>query len=219
MTESTILQIFLLLNVFVMGALVTIAFRHAYAHYRPEKHAEKPRLPAQGVHLPPALRAQLLEASQAKFQTILDRSGAELQHDLQTTAAQLNKHLEKLGTDIVSDEMERYRKNLDTLRSQAETTILGAQADIETHQLDLKAKLAEHQATLETKLVEDMAAQQQQLIAQIDTKLADAVASFLVETLGHNVDLGAQTSYLTALLDQHKEDFKREIADEAPTTR
>ena len=58
------------------------------------------------------------------------------------------------------------------------------------------------------------AAEKQQLIAQIDTKLADAVTSFLVETLGHNVDLGAQSDYLISVLDEHKAEFTKRVTDE-----
>ena len=52
----------------------------------------------------------------------------------------------------------------------------------------------------------------EQIIGQLDTKIADGIASFLVETLQHNVDLGAQTAYLTAQLEEHKADLIREIA-------
>jgi len=41
------------------------------------------------------------------------------------------------------------------------------------------------------------------------------VASFLTETLQHNVDLGAQSAYLTAMLEEHKADFAKEVADES----
>ena len=60
-----------------------------------------------------------------------------------------------------------------------------------------------------------MLAEKQRLLQQIDTKLADAVASFLMETLQHNVDLGAQSAYLTAMLEEHKTDFAKELSDES----
>ena len=56
------------------------------------------------------------------------------------------------------------------------------------------------------------------MIQQIDTRLAEAVTSFLIETLQHNVDLGAQSAYLTAQLEEHKADFIKEVADETPAT-
>jgi F0F1-type ATP synthase membrane subunit b/b' len=205
-----------MINVFFIGALTAIAIRHAYAHFRPAHHEEEKPVhhPAPTAHLPPAVRDQLLRSAQANFQAVLDKSAAQLQHDLTSTTVQLNKQLEKLGTKIVDDEIGRYHTSLEQLRVQAETTIGGAQTEIATHQADLKTKLAEQQTKLEAELAEKMAAEQQRLIQQIDTKLADAVASFLMETLQHNVDLGAQSAYLTAMLDEHKDELTKGIKNE-----
>jgi F0F1-type ATP synthase membrane subunit b/b' len=226
--STTLLQLFLLLIVFVMGVLVTIAVQHAYAHYHPQPHeAEKPHpATAPGGHLPAAVKERLVQQSQANFQAVLDKSAADLEHDLERTSNELNKVLQKIGTEVVGNEMERYRLQLDQIRKEAATAISGAQDEISKHQADLKAKLEEEQATVRAKLseeitaekqrlVQEIVAEKQQLLQQIDTKLADAMASFLLESLGHNVDLGAQTAYLTALLEEHKADFKREVSNEA----
>ena len=45
-------------------------------------------------------------------------------------------------------------------------------------------------------------------------KLAGAVTAFLIDTLGHNVDLGAQTKYLTETLEQHKAELVKELSDD-----
>lgn len=215
--SPTLLQLFLLLNVFLIGALTAVAVRHAYAHFRPSQHEpEKPHhTPPQSAHLPPATRERLLQAAQANFQKVLERSAADLHHDLKTTTIQLNKQLEQLGAAIISDEMKRYQEGLDELRARTEITIGSAQSEITQHQAELKAKLVEHQAELEANMGEQIAAEKQQLIQQIDTKLADAVASFLTETLQHNVDLGAQSSYLTAMLEEHKAELTKGVSDEA----
>lgn len=214
--SPTFLQIFLLLNVFLIGALTAVAVRHAYAHFRPAHHDdEKPHKPAPNTHLPPAVREQLLHAAKANFQVVLERSANQLQRDLDTTTAQLNKQLEKLGTKIIEDETERYHTTLELLRKQAETTINGAQSEVSQHQSDLQEKLAEHQAKIEAELTAKMTAEHERLMQQIDTKLADAVSSFLVETLQHNVDLGAQSSYLTAMLEEHKDELTKGVKDEA----
>lgn len=186
-----------------MGVLAATAARHARAHFRPHPaEVERPHAAPQAAHLPPAVREHLLEVAQAKFQAILDHQAIELQHDLATTGSKLNKLLEKLGTDIVGSEAERFHTAVDKLRLQAETDIGGAQTEVVAHQAALKAQLAE-----------EMTAERRRLTQQIDTKLADAVASFLLETLQHNVDLGSQSAYLTAMLEEHKADFSRELAE------
>lgn len=211
---SSFLQISLLVTFFLVGALSVTAIRHAYAHFRPRQEEEKPhRLTPQPIHLPPEVKERLLQSAEVKFQAILNHSAAELEYDLKTTASKLNVRLEKLGSEIVGDEMKRYRIDLDQLRKQTEANISGAQTEINQHQTELKAKIDERRAELETKLNEEMAAEKQFLIQQVDNKLADAVASFLYETLGHNVDLGTQSNYLTSMLDEHKDEIIKGISE------
>lgn len=206
MKAATFLQLFLLVDVFLMGALAATALRHAYAHFRPAAHEpEKLHSPAADGHLPAAVKERLLQASEAQFQAVLEHSASQLQTDLKTVVAQINKNIGQLSTEIVGGELEKYRTELVQLRKQAEADMGGIRTEVAAHRDELKAKLAQ-----------EMAAEKQQLLQQIDTKLADAVGSFLVETLQHNIDLGAQAAYLTSVLEEHKADFSKELADEAP---
>ncbi|MDD3035685.1 MAG: hypothetical protein PHO93_02075, partial [Candidatus Saccharimonadaceae bacterium] len=149
---------------------------------------------------------------------------------------QLNRRVEQLGQEIVNTEIKRYETDINRLRKQAEETLTAAQADIEKHQTEIKAKYAEQQTELETKyakrqaeleseittkqadlekkLTETIKAKEDILIKNIDTRLGDAVISFLNETLQHNVDLGAQSDYLIAMLEEHKDEFKKGLSDE-----
>lgn len=212
MTGSLGLQLFLLVNVFFVGVITTIAVQHAMAHFRPHPHPEeapakeKPANPASapGGHLPAEVKQRLLQQSEASFQAVLTKTTGELQHDLESTAVQLNKVVQKIGSDVVNTEMERYRTQLEQIRQQAENAITGAQSEIGQHQAALTAEIEAQRAAMTTKMAEEIAAEKQRLVAEIDAVLADAVASFLMETLQHNVDLGAQSSYLTAMLEEHK---------------
>lgn len=199
------LQVFLFINVFIAGAATSLALQYAHAHFKPHAHKEASLHSArQTVELSPAMREHLLRQAETNFQAVLNRSATELGHNLKDTTEELNKELEKLGDQIINDEMKRYQADLEKLRQAAEATISGAGAEISNHQADLKAKLAE-----------EIAAEKQRLMQRIDTKLADGVMSFLMETLQHNVDLGAQIAYLTAMLDEHKAELSKGIADEA----
>jgi Skp family chaperone for outer membrane proteins len=208
------LQIFLYVNVFIIGALAAIAIRHAFAHFRPHPDEKKAHPADSAPHLSPAVREQLLQKAEANFEKVLDSSAGELREELQKTAEKLNGELSKLGNQIVGAEMQRYQASLETLRKQTEAAIGSSNGDLAAHQADLKSKLTQRQADMEAKLQEDMAAEKQHLLEQIDTKLADAVASFLIETLQHDVDLGAQSSYLVKMLDEHKADFAKGVKDE-----
>jgi len=219
--DLTLLQVFLVINVFIMGILVAVAVRHAYAHFRQplvqeeDKITSRPKAQAQVVTLPIKIKERLIESSQIHFQSVLNRSATTLERDLKTTTNKLTNQLDKVGSDIILTEMKRYRGDLEALRKQAETIIEGAQRDVVEHQGELKAEMAKKQAELETKLKEEIDAEKQELSEQINQKLSDAVASFLTETMQHEIDLGAQTVYLTKLLDEHKAELIKELMDEA----
>ena len=209
MTQSTIFEIFLFIDVFVMGVLTSMAIRHANAHFKPLKHdAEKLHSTKVNDSLPAAVKEHLLKASEDQFQTMLNHSVDQLHHNLEDTSEQINNLIKRLATDVVSNELDHYRTDLAKLHEQAEKDIG-----------EIKIVMDDHQAELKAQVAQEMEAEKQRLIKQIDTKLADAVGSFLLETLQHNIDLGSQGPYLIDLLEEHKADFIKEVADEAQSTR
>jgi hypothetical protein len=195
---TLLLHIFIYVDVLILGALLAIAGQHAYAHFRPHKHdQEKP-------HIPESVKERMLRKSEMEYQTVLEHSVKRLQHDLESSSEQINGLIKRFAGEIVGDEMEKYRQELAKLHKQAEADMSG-----------IKAAVGGHQAEIEAKMAEELEAEKQFLIKQIDTKLGDAVASFLMETLQHNVDLGSQREYLITTLDAHKEELKQGVVDEA----
>lgn len=214
--NPTYLQLFLLLNVFLIGVLTAIAARHIYAHFHPQHHEPEPTHPAARTpRIPPEVKEQMLKQAEADFKAVLDTSVKELQYELKTTTTELNKQMANLGNTIVSDEMKRYQTVLEELRKSTEAAVGAASTEVTAHQADINEQFAARRAEMEAKLAEEMAAEKQRLLQQIDTKLADAVASFLLDTLQHNVDLGAQSTYLTAMLEDHKAELAQGVKSEA----
>ena len=195
----------LIITCVAIGAFFVLAVQHGLAHFKPLEHdAEhmhvRPAAPQQGGHLPPAVREQLLEDAKKDFEKVLRQSSLELAQDLQSTAVEIKQKVQSLGTDAVAKELENYRAKIAELQQQTETTVTGMHAELTSHQEELKAKMTE---TIE--------AEKQRMITQMDTKLADAVTSFLTETLQHEVDLGAQTTYLTKMLEEHKAELTKGV--------
>jgi hypothetical protein len=214
MSSTLLLQIYVLLTVFLVGVIATVAARFAWAHFHPPVEEKKPLPGDLGIHLAPDIRHELIHTAEAKFQATVEASVKQLQDELETSSSQINDHLRKLGTAVVTDEMERFKTLMDELKKQTETTVLGGQSELAQHQTELRAQLDAKQKEQEAKLIEEIANEKKLILAQIDTKLSDAVASFLIETLQHNVDLGAQSEYLTAMLEEHKADFAKRVTDE-----
>lgn len=230
--DDILLQIFLVINLLLIGGMGAVAIQHAIAHYGPKR--EKPK---QVASLPPVVRERMLRSSAHKFQTAIDHSAVELESDLKSASGELTKLLERFGADILDDEMKLFRDRLVQIRQKTETTIGDSESELSAQQAKLEAELAERQvrfeaklnevqskletslaerqaeldkslterkATLEAQMNGEIAAEKERLITQIDTKLSDAIASFLIETMQHEVDLGAQEKYLLAMLEEHK---------------
>ncbi len=206
---ANFMQTLLLLDLFIAGVASGVAAYYALSHFG--KHREVPRERTQQLprkdYLPPAIKEQLLQESKARFESAVNNSGAQLEQDLETTAGLLDKLVKRLGAEIVSTELERYRTNLANLRKQAQADMQG-----------VNVKVTERQETLEAEMTREIAAEKRQLLQQIDTRLADAVGSFLLETLQHNVDLGAQEAYLLSTLEEHKAEFAKQVDNGGSTS-
>lgn len=174
------------------------------AHSRGTQENEAERVPEHpSAQLSQETRQHLMQATEAKYQSAVDQSATQLQRELSDSGEQIKELVNRLATEIVADEMQRYRAELGQMRERTNQELSATSAEIEKHKEELKAKINQ-----------EMEAERQRLMKQIDTKLADAVTSFLLETLQHNVDLGTQSEYLVAMLEEHKKDFVKGVADE-----
>ena len=117
----------------------------------------------------------------------------------ETAAAQM----EKDAHEVVG----QYQLTLVKLR-EAAVKPLGEINDLAAQQL---VKL-NRQLETETRRHEE---NQSRLMAKFDVKLADVVSNYLTETLGNDVDLGAQGPYLFRMLEEHKSELKAELTGES----
>lgn len=219
MSGTIFLQLFLMLNMFLLGVVVVIAFQHYRNNIKPgAREPAKPGANPHNNHLPDTVREEMIEAAAANFQHELMKSATDLRHDLKSTTTEVNKYLESIATKMVDEEMKHYNKLIEDLRSQTQSTLSHAQKEVLTHDEELKDRMQESEAAAKATLEREIGYEKQRLVKEIDTKLADAVTAFLTETLGHNVDLGAQQGYLLKQLDEHKDELKRELGDGGQTS-
>lgn len=210
------LQLFLLANAFLIGVVVTLAVQYGLAHRRGQKAPVKAA--AQTSPVPAAVRERITKQAEANFQGIVNRSSLQLQNDLGATGSQLGKLLEKFGSEVLDDEMRLFRENVASIRASTQGSLASAQDQISEQQnailrsladrqADIDAKLAVRQSDLESQLEQSFAAEKDAAVQRMNENMNDAVLAFLLETLGHEVDLGAQADYLVATLEANKADL------------
>ena len=219
------LEIFLVVNALLIGVVATLAVQYGLAHRRSTK---QPKASQQNVPVPAAVRERIAKQAEENFQGIVNRSALQLQRDLGATGTQLNKLLEKFGSEVLDDEMRLFRDNVADIRATTQGALSGAQDQIAvqqkaileslaTRQADLDAKLSQRQTELEADLEQSCATQKVALVTRLTDKMNDAVLAFLLETLGHEVDLGAQADYLVATLEANKAELlETAVGSKAP---
>lgn len=198
-----------MVQVFLMGAVAALAIRYGYLHWKSKNQPAQAAQPqSTNDYLSPMVKQQMGQAYQARFQAALNGSAAQLERDLSVTAGHINNLVMRLATEIVSGELEHYRQQLTQLHKTAAANLGGVSAEIDKHKAEIEAKISQ-----------ELEAEKQRLVKQIDTKIGDAVSSFLVETLQHNVDLGAQGSYLISTLEEHKAELIKEVAGDTQPSK
>lgn len=201
---NTILEIFLIVDALIIGIVATLALQHGLAHFKPDKHdAEKLRPKPETGRLPAEMKQQMQEKARANFEATIDKYTTQLQKDLRASEDNLSARLEKLSVDIIKKESGRYEQELANLHQEVEAADKTTVSELKQQQAEMKAKLEQ-----------DIAEQKKQRLETFDAKMADAVTSFLLSTLGRDVDLGAQEKYLLKQLDTHKAEIIKGISDE-----
>jgi hypothetical protein len=149
------------------------------------------------------MREKLEQAAATAFTAAVEQATTRFGQDLSGTSEHLNKLIVNLTTQVVEHELEQYHKGLDDARTQAISGMAGMQQAIEQReqvgQAAIDAELAKRRAFL---------------LERIDRKLGQAVAAYIVDTLGQGVDLGAQRGYLIDSLEAHKAELKKDFSDD-----
>jgi DNA anti-recombination protein RmuC len=158
----------------------------------------KPPAPADVVT--PDVVDRLRHDAEADLQSVLTKVAAAFGQQLNATTARLNQHVEEMAEKVVQDELTKYQKTFDELRQAAIERLSQIQTTVE-----------ERRGQMEADLQAEVAAEKQRLLASFDAKIGDVLSAYIVEVLGDQVDLGAQSHYLLSMLDKHKEELKKAI--------
>jgi hypothetical protein len=142
------------------------------------------------------LESRLKAAYEAKIGEATQTFGA----DLTDTSKRLSEQVSRLTTTVIEEELEAYQKTLEEVRKVA------TQAMEQIHQA------VEHQRVeLRQGMEAELASEKKLLADKFDAKMGDVVASYISESLGSGVDLGAQMQFILASLEAHKEDIRKDL--------
>lgn len=184
-------------------------------------HIVAAKTPADDV-LDPGVQEEIQKLAKTKLEESVDRTAKKLAGDLTATSSKLtgdvqaaatkltqslNAAADSVGNSMTSmtdqmleDELAAYRSLLGDARNQMKENLASVHEAMEAQRTkaeeEVRAEIREEKA---------------ELMGKFDNKLAEVLAAYLVESLGQNVDLGAQTKYIFNMLNEHKKQLKEDI--------
>ena len=193
----------MMLYVFIASSVVAIALIGLLA-WQSRKRLPHPPAPAAPsvpqVKVSQKTAEQLEQELEQAFRQQIQTSTATFAQDLTETSQMLSKQVQRLTVEVITRELDQYTETLEKVRSIAE----GAAKQIQS-------AVAQQEADLQKALEAAVASEQQRRLNQIDAQLGNIISAYLVEALGSEVDLGAQTAYILQSLESHKDDIKKDL--------
>jgi hypothetical protein len=144
--------------------------------------------------------AELEGKLKAAYEAQIASSSQTFGSDLQATSKKLQEQVSRLTTTVIEEELEAYQKTLEEVRRAA------------TQAMDQIHQAVEHQRVeLRQGMEAELEAEKKVLADKFDAKIGDVVASYISESLGSGVDLGAQMKFILASLESHKDEIRKDL--------
>lgn len=119
---------------------------------------------------------------------------------LDNNVDQLSVKISDMASNSLSGEFEKYQVSLQALRDQSIQEFSKLQKELD----DRRTQLTEH-------LDKVIQTEGEKRLGALDTRMNDVISSYLIESLGNQVDLGAQSAYIFETLEKHKDEIKKDI--------
>jgi kynureninase len=136
----------------------------------------------------------------AAYDAKIVEATATFGEDLKATSTRLSEQVSRLTTSVIEEELEAYQKTLEEVRHTAVEAMDKIRTVVEQQRVELRQGMEA-----------DLAAERDKLAAKFDTKMGDIVASYIAESLGGGVDLGAQMQFIMTSLEAHKDELKKDL--------
>jgi vacuolar-type H+-ATPase subunit E/Vma4 len=144
--------------------------------------------------------AEIQKAAKDQLHNAAQDAAQRLQKSLNNSVDQVASDIsDRLATDLRA-EFEKYHVSLSALRDQTIDQFGKIQQDLDHRRLEL----IEH-------VDRQVALEQEKRLIRFNERMNDVVTSYIAESLGNQVDLGAQTDYILQTLEANKEQIKRDI--------
>jgi hypothetical protein len=144
--------------------------------------------------------AELDTKLKAAYEAKITEATGTFGTDLAATSTKLSEQVSRLTTTVIEEELEAYQKTLEQVRQVATEAMDQIHQAVEHQRVELRQGMESELAT-EKKLLAD----------KFDAKIGDVVSSYISESLGSGVDLGAQMQFILTSLEAHKAEIRKDL--------
>lgn len=151
---------------------------------------------------PPELNidmSHIEHTAEEQMQAAVEASKGRLQESINKSIDTVASRIGQVADTTVNQEFEKYKVTMEALQTQSVQEFTRLQQELQN----------KHNELMQNFEVQ-VAAEMEKRMDKFNEHLNDVVSSYIAESLGNNVDLGAQSMYIIQTLEQHKEDIKRD---------
>jgi ClpP class serine protease len=186
----------------VIVALITIAtFLQSIFN---EGHAKTTKLYQVNVDADKVLHeidtTEIEKQTMQQLQKSTQEGAVKIQNAIDGAISRIAEHVEEMTNTTLNAEFQKYQLSLQALREQSITEFTKLQKELDLQRGDMVKQLEKQVVAEHAKRVD-----------QLNSKINDVVSSYVLESLGNNVDLNNQMSFILQKLSEHKQDIKRDI--------
>ncbi len=189
-----------LILVSLIGALLLVTLVQAIQLRRQRRQRQTEANQPKTIKVTQPTAEELEAKLKAAYETQIAASVQVFGQDLEATSARLGEQVSRLTTTVIEEELDQYHKTLEQVRATAAEAMEKIRAAVEQQRVELRQSMEA-----------DLAAERARLADKFNAKLGDVVSSYIAESLGGGVDLGAQMQYIVGSLESHKEEIKKDL--------
>jgi len=144
--------------------------------------------------------SEVEQLTKQQLAKVANEAGARFKESLDNAVDNLSVRISDMANNSLVGEFEKYQVSLQALRDQSIQEFSKLQKELD----ERRTQLTEHLGRV-------IQQEGEKRLGALDERMNDVVSSYIIESLGNQVDLGAQSAYIFDMLHEHKDEIKKDI--------
>jgi len=143
---------------------------------------------------------ELRNKARLDFQRVINENAMFLQQDLRMTTAEINDYLKKNMVERLEKEFMEYERSIKDVQEAAVQSLNNTVAAAEQKQDELNVRIEK-----------EMQARKEQSLKAFQENMADVVSSYVIKSVGEQLDIREQLPLIVREMESRAEDMKKDL--------